>query len=175
VISSSQTPSEQKSVSFALHAQARHSLHVNDYTEDEYVACWFGPDEMDNVMYAIFCTIDIMENMLEVDEENYYSRGLERMTSIGRGLKMHNRLKARVTILDGQQEGVRDHDKVPKAYQECTQLSTNVAYYRGVSDTNFVFAFLKRAKNIDNRSEYPILLAHCNCHRLPRKVSSSTA
>jgi hypothetical protein len=179
MISSSQTPSgAQKTVSFSPHATARHTLHMNDYTYDEYVACWFGPEEMNKIMDDVFCTVDLIENRLQVDDENYCRRGLERMTSIGSELVMHNREKARATVLlAGQQEGgVRDHDKVAKAYQQCTQSSTNVAYVMGVSDAKIVFAFLKRSTNIDTRSEHHrIRPMQKNRHRLPRKLYPSAA
>jgi hypothetical protein len=155
--SSSQTPpGAQKTVSFSLHVKARHTLHMNDYTDDEYAACWFGPEEMNKIMDDIFCTLDLIENMLQVDDEKHCRRGLERHTSIGSELVMHNRKKARATVLlDGQQYGgVRDHDKVAKAYQECTQSSTNLAYVIGVSDAKIVFSFLKKSTNIDTRSEH---------------------
>jgi hypothetical protein len=128
---------------------------MNDYTDDEYVACWLGPEEMNKIMDDVFGTVDLIESMLQVDEENYCRRGLERMTSIGREVALHNRERARAAVLlGGQQEVVRDHDEVATAYHECTQSSTNFAYVMGASDAKIVFAFLKKSKKIEIRSEH---------------------
>jgi hypothetical protein len=177
MISSRQTPSgAQKTVSFSLHVKARPTLHKNDYTDDEKAACWFGPEERNEIRDDIFCTIFLIENRLEVDDENYCRRGLERMTSQGRELALNNRKKARATVLDRQQEGVRDHDKVATAYQECTQSSANVAYVMGVSAAKIMLAFLKRSKNIDTRSQHHrIRPMQKNRNRLLRKLYSSAA
>jgi hypothetical protein len=176
MISSSQTPDAQKSVSFSLRVKVRRTLHMNDYTDDEKLACWFGPEEMNKIRDDVFCTIDLIENMLEVDDENHCRRGLERMMLRGRELALHNREKARATVLHRQQEGVRNHDKIATAYQECTQSSTNIAYVMGVSAANIMLTFLKRSKNIDTRSEHHrIRLMQKNRNRLPRKLYSSAA
>ena len=132
---------------------------------------------MDKIMDDVFCTVDLMENMLEVDDENYCRRGLERRTTKGRVLVLHNREMARAAVLDEQQEGLRDHYKLAKAYQECTLSSTNIAYLMGVSDANIVFAFLKRAKHINTRSEHHHIPGPMRKqrNRLPRKLNSSAA
>jgi hypothetical protein len=105
IMSESQSMSKHQAtrlVSFFPEVEMRHILHINDYTDDEYEACWLSPKELDIIMNDIWDTIDLMENEQRIDDKQFCQHGLEKMTIQGEDLAYRNRQKARDTVLSVQ-------------------------------------------------------------------------
>jgi hypothetical protein len=173
IMSESQSMSTHQAtrlVSFFPHAEMRHILHVNDYTDDEYEACWFGPEELDIIMNDIWDTIDLMENKQRIDDKHYCHRGLEKMTVKGEDLAYRNRQKARDTVLSVQAGVQNDSQLLAEAYNNCTQDCRDIAYHVGVSDAKIICErFLKNVKSLQARIEK----YHCGVRRSLHKVTAS--
>jgi hypothetical protein len=165
------TQQETRLVSFFPQVEMRHILHVNDYSDDEYEACWFGPEELDIIMNDIWDTIDLMENKERFDGRHYCQRGLEKMTVQGEDLAYRIRQKARDTVLSVQ-AGVQNNSQLlAEAYNNCTQGSQDIAYQVGVLDAKIVFErFLKNVKGLQARSEK----YHCGVGRSLHKGTTSS-
>jgi hypothetical protein len=158
-------------VSFFPQVEMRHILHVNDYSDDEYEACWFGPEELDRIMYDIRDTIDLMENKQRIDDKEFCQRGLEKMTVQGEDLAYRNRRKARDTVLSIQYGVQNDSQFLAEAYTNCTQGSQDIAYHVGVSDAKIIFEhFLKKVKSLQAGSEK----YHCDVGRSLQNDTTSS-
>jgi hypothetical protein len=166
--------------------EMKHILHVNDYTDDEYEACWFGPEELDRIMSDIWDTIDLMENKQRIDDKQFCQRGLEKMTVQGEDLACRNRQKARDTVLSVQAGVQNDSQLLAEAYNNCTQGSQDIAFHVGVSDAKIIFEhFLKNVKSLQDRTEKYHCCVGRSLHKgttssiprspLPRKVMATSS
>jgi hypothetical protein len=138
------TPSKaERYVSFYPHVVVRPVLvHLDDYTNAEIEACWFGQQENSRIFKGIRQTVNLIErNILLLDNDNQYcSRGLEALTSKGRIQTKQIRANARDAVLH-QQDLLRwqagsmvDGQKIADIYRGNTQESRIAAYIKGVSD-----------------------------------------
>lgn len=75
-----QTPElrEPKSIRFNETANCRHILHINDYTDEEIIACWHQRCEHKEIKKDVKFAVSLYEDgSLEEDTEDYCVRGLE--------------------------------------------------------------------------------------------------
>jgi hypothetical protein len=137
------TPKAERYVSFYPHVVVRPVLvHLDDYTNAEVKACWFGQQENSRILKGIRQTLHLIErNILLLENDNRYcSRGLETLTTKGRIQTNQIRAYARDAVLD-QQDLLRwqtgsmiDEQKIADIYRGNTQESRMAAYTKGVSD-----------------------------------------
>jgi hypothetical protein len=144
----SRTPKAERSVSFCPHVVVQPVLvHLDDYTNAEFEACWFGEQESSQILKEIRQTVNLIERNMLLDNDNRYcSRGLETFTTKGTIQKTQIRNKACDAVLD-QQDVLRwqagsmiDEQKIAEAYRGNTQECQKEAYMKGVSDAATVRA-----------------------------------
>jgi hypothetical protein len=136
------TRKAERSVSFYPHVVVQPVLvHLDDYTNAEIEACWFGELEISLLLKGIRQTINLIEQNILLDNDNRYcSRGLETFTTKGTIQKNQIRAKARDAVLDQQDvlrwqtESMIDEHKIAEVYRGSTQESQMAAYTKGVSD-----------------------------------------
>jgi hypothetical protein len=136
------TSKAERSVSFHPHVVVKPVLvHLDDYTNAEIEACWFGELEISLLRKGIRQTINLIERNILLDNDNRYcSRGLDTFTTKGAIQKNQIRAKARDAVLD-QQDLLRrqtgsmiDEQQIADIYRGNTQESRMAAYIKGVSD-----------------------------------------
>jgi hypothetical protein len=138
------TPTAERYVSFSPHVVVRPVLvRLDNYTNAEIEACWFGQQENSRILEGIRQTIILIELNILLDNDNgYCSRGLETLTTKGRIQKQQIRANARDAVLDQQdllrwgQAGsiIDEQQKIADIYRGNTQESRMAAYTKGVSD-----------------------------------------
>ncbi len=136
------TPKAERSVSFCPHVVVQPVLvHLDDYTNAEFEACWFGEQESSQIIQEIRQTVNLIERNILLDNDNRYcSRGLETFTTKGTIQKNQIRAKARDAVLDQQDllrwqaDSMIDEQKIADIYRGNTQESRMAARIKGVSD-----------------------------------------
>jgi hypothetical protein len=83
---SDRTKTTRKSVSFSpeVNNVPKHTLHIDDYTNSELVACWYSSNEYKKWTKEIKYIVGLIETKEYIDEEHYSQRGLEHLTQEGK-------------------------------------------------------------------------------------------
>jgi hypothetical protein len=125
-------PKSERSVRFSPAVNVRDTLHIDDYSGDEYCACWFSPEDYKTMKNVIKCTVNMIEQKVLMDEVNFTERGIEGKIKEATVLRRESRLAAIDAVLSEQQmqldEGSVDHELLAIAYAECIHRSKMAAY-----------------------------------------------
>jgi hypothetical protein len=73
-------PKQERSVTFSPAVNVRDTFHVDDYSDDEFYACWYSHADYKTMKKTIKCTVNMIEQKMLIDEVNFTGRGLERET-----------------------------------------------------------------------------------------------
>jgi hypothetical protein len=137
-------PKPECFVTFSPAVNVRYTLHINDYSDDEFDACWFSDEDYSTMVNVIKCTINMIEKKVLIDEVNFSRRGIEGRTKEATVLCWESRLTALNAVLDEQQiqlaEGAHDDELLAIAYEECIYRSKITAYFTGIADEHFARA-----------------------------------
>ena len=107
--SCSTTNGSKKSVSFEPTATMRLALHVNNYTDDEYDACFYSHDDYRFFKSDVKRSVRKFEKKMMINksqQSNKFScpRGIESFTREGSAKKTLNRRNAWIAVLSKQAE-----------------------------------------------------------------------
>ncbi len=134
---------DEKRVDFDPACRMRYTIHVDDYTDEEYHACWYTPEELAQMKESLLQTLHRLERKEKVDEVNDTFRGLETQTKNGKRNKGKSRTTSIETVVGlyyKQAEVGKKFDmkNVADAYKECTKTSELAAYISGIYDQGTV-------------------------------------
>ena len=165
----SSTSTSSKSVTFAKTASMRLALHVNNYTDDEYDACWFTPEDYQQFKKEIIRTARIMDNSNDRRlPKALCTRGVESKTKEGMKLRYKNVQTAKLAVLGEQMRqriqsenndnAVDVHDEqqqqIADLYSKYSESSTSVAYTKGLLD-EFVAKEQEEDKTLSSSNQGP--------------------
>ena len=127
-----------RSVSFSPDVLVKRTLHINNYSDDEIEATWFGDIDFDRIRKEIAYTVDLMETLKVVDENKYSTRGLEFRTTKGAQHRLRNKLESRNAILDEQdfqwRSGVNSPETLSEVYERSCTKCRVTAHMVGLMD-----------------------------------------
>lgn len=128
-----------KVVSFNERCRAKYTIHIDDYTDEEYFSCWYTPEELAEMKYNLLETLHRLERNEIVDEITDTFRGLETHTKTGKRDKGRSRTVAIETVVGAYYSHANDGKKLDEhdiagAYKECNKASELVAYLNALED-----------------------------------------
>jgi hypothetical protein len=95
----------KKKVSFSETCRIKHVLHLDDYTDEEEEACWYSPEECDEISRkcAVLITRIVQgTTTMKKTQTKYCVRGLERMPPKATEERKLRRLDAYIAVLKEQ-------------------------------------------------------------------------
>jgi hypothetical protein len=136
-----------QSVTFSTKAKVRCMLHVNDYTEKQRQAAFYGADDFRAFKKENKQTLHKMEKNQRIDENEFCVRGLERyLREASKPRNVHKR--AAMSAVFAQQymldeDEIDDNDmpadeSIALVYSSLTGPSTVSAYLMGLADAKAV-------------------------------------
>jgi hypothetical protein len=133
-------PKSERSVRFSPAVIVRETFHLDDYSDDEFFACWFTAEDYKTMKKVIKCTVNMIEQKVLLDEVNFTERGLEGKIKEATVLRRESRLAAIDSVLDEQkmqlEEGSADHELLAIVYSECIYRSKVAAYLSTQKNTH---------------------------------------
>mmetsp|Transcript_36516 Transcript_36516/g.51618 ORF Transcript_36516/g.51618 Transcript_36516/m.51618 type:complete len:223 (+) Transcript_36516:87-755(+) len=125
-------------VSFHMTVSVRPSLHVNDFTDEEYFNSWYSPDEMADMKADIAPTLRMVKNGMNQLPPHMTLRGLEFRSRTGAMKRRTNKTSAMMAVLNEQElqlsQGYWDPEQIRKQYLSTSQACQKEAYARGLDD-----------------------------------------
>jgi hypothetical protein len=133
-------PKSKRCVAFSPNVHAKRTLHANDYSDEEFHACWYDSNTRAKFRSEVRQTVAMMEAGADLDNDHEYcTRGLEGHTKVGAKLRRKVREKAWFAVYDEQErqdrEGVWKDDSLARIYGYCTYSCQTKARVMGVSDS----------------------------------------
>lgn len=130
---------DEKRVDFHPTCRMRFTMHMDEYTDEEYYACWYTPEELTDMKHDLLDTLHRLERKEAVDEINDTFRGLETQTKTAQRHKGQRRTMAIETVVGLYYKQVKsgkkfDMEYVAGAYKECNKASELAAYISGIGD-----------------------------------------
>jgi hypothetical protein len=177
-------PKPERSVTFSPTVYVRQTLHNNDYSDDEFEACWFSDEDYSTMKKVIKYTVNMIENKVLIDEVNFSRRGIEGRTKEATVLRWEGRLTALDAVLDEQQiqlaKGARDDERLAIVYAECIYRSKMSAYLTGIADEQFARAIHTHLQTEQSKISHRVsialtIAAMLNTRRISRKRLFSSA
>lgn len=102
-------------VSFAPQAELYKTLHVKEYTDDEYASTWYNAKEIAAVKAECTSTVELIERHIPLNVDEYCARGLEYRTYAGRQLRHMNKINGKVSVLNEQERQYEENVYNPEA------------------------------------------------------------
>lgn len=152
--SSTITKSQRKSVTFASTATMRLSLHVNDYTDEEFDSCFFSPEDYQSFKQDIKRTVHIMESLnkrkrkttsnvdvnAQLSSLSLCTRGIEKRTKQALQIRYKHIQTTKLAVLGEQirqrheQTTANREEKIATLYTKYAESSASAAYSVGLLD-----------------------------------------
>ena len=161
--------SPKRSASFSPHVRVKRTLHINNYSDDEVEATWYGDSDFQRIHDEINYTVDLIEKSEHIDTSKYCTRGLEFRTRAGAQQRRRNKIDARNATLDEQDfqwtEGLNDPDMLSKVYQRKSHTCLVAAHMAGLMDEKVARgldarAGLRRSRKRNDSVVYRFLHSH---------------
>ena len=115
---------KKRSVSFAKTLKVRFSLALEDYTEAEYNACFYSPEEYQAIEKDMCRQFMKMEQGKVLHDIKSCSRGLEKYLTVNAIQKTENHRTACQAVLDEQsrqaKSGTHDDENIARLYNNVT-------------------------------------------------------
>jgi hypothetical protein len=132
-------PKPRRTIAFSQTVSVRTTLHVSNYTDDEFDACWYNDYEFDMIRKEMRYVLTLLKNgMLEQDTEQYCRRGLECHTPEVALQRLKNRTAVREAVLDEQdfqwEEGIWDPELFARACKAACPTSQANAHAIALED-----------------------------------------
>jgi hypothetical protein len=108
------TTKKARHVSMNERVKVKLVLHLDDYTDEEFDACYYSPDEIAEIRQDVLRTVRLIEDEAEMDHEKYCRLGLERCTRKAKAERLLNRTTALVAVL--QERSFQRWDGVKNEY-----------------------------------------------------------
>ena len=121
----------KKNVAFADLVYIRTTLHINDYSDDEYETTWYKRADYQQFKRSFSKTVRVGNAVDEAGEE-HCMRGLEFRTPKGLRRRRDNKFVGKCAVLDQQDrmlatEGKRNDEALGKGYRTVTRHCQNEA------------------------------------------------
>jgi hypothetical protein len=144
-------PKSKRCVAFSPSVQVRRTLHANDYSDEEFHACWYNSKGRAQFRRDGRQTVAMMEAGSDLDDDHEYcTRGLEGHTKMGAKVRRNNREKAWFAVYYEQErqerEGVCKDDSLARIYAYCTYSCQTKARVMGVSDSTATLPATSKSK-----------------------------
>ena len=101
--SSKKNVATKKSVSFSEQVKCRRTLHLNNYSEQEFSSAFMNSDELERIRRDFCETLSLIERGAVIDEEETSRVGLEFYTRAGLARRKQNRFAAIDAVLEIQE------------------------------------------------------------------------
>ena len=124
---------ERRVVSFSVNGRVKRTLHVNDYSDEEYRACWYSRQEMTRMRREVLTIAALMDAGwssiipgADSVERSINQMGLENRTSLGQRRLVEIRTLAWDSVFDEQERQrhfgypTDKQDAIAHAYREFT-------------------------------------------------------
>ncbi|KAG7368076.1 hypothetical protein IV203_030819 [Nitzschia inconspicua] len=128
-------------VSFNDNVHVRETIHLNDFSDEEYAMYWITSEEQDVILNMANIIVELLGMGVAEDGEHICYRGLEDKTEQASQAYSEMYLSLVEAILQEQDQsrsatpdGVLDHDRIAALYQEWTFACKNVAWQRAQLD-----------------------------------------
>lgn len=112
-------------VTFSETVSIRATTALDDYTDDEYFACWYSPDEYDDIEQEMIEDFKKLQGGMLLDDDSYCSRGLEQYLEMNAILRKENTRKAIEAVLDEQDRQLQleyyNEEAISEAYQNVAE------------------------------------------------------
>jgi hypothetical protein len=145
------TTTTRRTVSFNENVDVKETIHVNDFTDEEYQLYWISHSEQDVIMNMAEITTELMAIGAFEDEEHICFRGLEGKTPEAT-LEYSDMYLNLVEALIYEQELCRaspdgriNYEHIAALYGEWTQTCKEIAWHRGQLDEHEVRQQCSRA------------------------------
>lgn len=141
------TKKERRTLSFNPLVAVRSALHRNDYTEEEFQAVWYSPEETGRILDEAKVIIKKMNKGYPLNElEAMSARGLECRTIRENMKRMNMRALASTVVCQEQErhweEGIQEPELLALAYSEVANQALVEARRRGRLD-EFTLAMIE--------------------------------
>lgn len=84
-------------------ARIKFVLHLNEYTDEEFDACYYSRDEIAEIWQDVLRTVWLIKDETEMDDHKKYCRlGLERRIRKTKTERLRNRTTTPVAVLQEQ-------------------------------------------------------------------------
>lgn len=132
-------PESRKKVSFNTRVRVKRTLHINDYSDEEFYACYWSEKERLETWHEVLDIVDRIEDSSTFETSDFCLRGLENKTFDGRMKTIKRRECAKSAVFGAQRlrhENVIDvsDERIAKAYAKKTQRSKRRAHLTGIFD-----------------------------------------
>jgi len=130
---------DKRKVSFNPLVAVRSALHRNDYTDKEFQAVWYSPEETGRILDEAKIIVKKMNKGYALsDMESMAARGLECRTILENAKRMDMRASARTVVCQEQErhweEGIQDTEMLALAYSGVASQALVEARRRGRLD-----------------------------------------
>ena len=153
-LSPSSSTTSSKSVQFNSTVFVRTTIHVDDYSDEEYERCWYQSNEVAEFKKENAQTVSLVESGLKLNEATaacttsegapeLCMRGLEGRTKRGSRRRRDNKYKGMCAVMDEQDRqletlsdasAVLDDEAIREKYVEFNRRCSSEAYAAGLSD-----------------------------------------
>ena len=141
--STSLSSSSSKSVQFNGTVRVRTTLHIDDYTDEEYEQCWLNAEEVAAIKaenaetVALANTGDDINQLLQ--QQGLSMRGLEGRTTKGTRRRHDNKYAGLTAVMDEQdrqvdEEDQEDHEAIREVFVRVNRHCSSDSYAMGLRD-----------------------------------------
>jgi hypothetical protein len=137
--------------------------HIDDMSDEQIAATWYGAKEYSEIKSAYQMTIFMMEagETITGDVE-HTSRGLEYRTQEGAWARYENKRDAYNAVLDEQDRQWKvdkdDHEKIRQIYQKHSTKCANAAVVRALQDERDIKQYLTEEKDAKKKKKKIIIV-----------------
>jgi len=144
------TSRNKKSVRFLNVVRVKHIPGLQNFTESDINATYYGEAEYKTFRQDIRETVSRMSKGMKIDEAGFCSRGMESRTPAGLQAKRKNKMAAYDAIADELEKqikgGYRNDAAVALAYSKASFESRFSAYLVGISDAQVAKSIVSTQK-----------------------------
>eukprot|EP00934_Nitzschia_sp_Nitz4_P004320 Nitzschia sp. Nitz4//scaffold94_size78252//48613//49158//NITZ4_005471-RA/size78252-processed-gene-0.53-mRNA-1//-1//CDS//3329560389//4310//frame0 len=133
------SPAKEWRVAFNRQAMVRTTLHINNYTDEEFEATWFSQEESASLHRETKRVVKMLEKGKGIEESDTFSaRGLACRTSSELRRRLNLRVRARKVVHEEQERqreaDIDDPERISYLYSLAAKGALQEAVAKGVED-----------------------------------------
>jgi hypothetical protein len=142
------TRRRDRTVNFCSKVTVEETIHVNDFSDEEYYLYWITHNEQSVMMGMIDITTELMSIGASEDGEHICFRGLEGKTQQATQDYTDKYMDIVHAVMEEQQyrlqDGSVDHTRIAELYREWTKPCKEIALQRALMDRNEAQSYLSQ-------------------------------
>lgn len=154
-------PPLSKSLRWADKHEVHKIHHIDDMSDEQVAATWYGSKEYSEIKSAYQMTIFMMESGETITGDEHTSRGLEYRTQEGAWARYENKRDAYNAVLDEQDRQWKvdkdDHEKIRQIYLKHSTKCANAAVVRALQDERDIKQYLTEEKEKKKKKKIVIV------------------